>query len=832
MKNILLVLLILSTTLSARNEDLEKVSLRLLWLHQFEFAGFYTALEKGYYEDAGIDLQIKEYALGTNIVDEVLTGESEFGLESSSLILDKMEGKDVFLLAAIYQKSPFVLMAKKREDLQTIDDLRGKKIMVTPNQVTMATLNAMFKINNIYHNDYISVAHTFDTDDLIEQNVDAMSTYVSNEPFHLKEKGVEYLIFDPADYGFAFYSDILFTSQEFAKNNPKLIKRFYEATLKGWEYSFENIDETVDLIYNRYNSQNKSKEHLKFEALELRDRAYTKEVDFGKFKQDKIAQIAQTYQLLNLSTATVNFDDLVYERAIYEESKIDYSLVGKVAFVLALLFAGLYYWNRKLAKLNQMIKLKSQKLTTLLNNAKEGFLTFDTDFIIDDEYSKECEKLLGSNLSGKDIGKLLFVEDAKVEFFKNTLTCALNEKKALAQNAIVSLLPQFIIINKRALQLEYIVIDAQRVMLIITNVSKQQKLEKKVKKEQAVLQMIVAIVSQSDTFYDMKNDFYNFAKNFKSMVDPSKKAPENIAIFYRIVHTFKGIFAQLYMNQSVAKLHALETKLSALQKQKDINNDALLQLLETELSKELLDADLALIEDILGKEFLKQQRFVKIDYGDIKTLQEKISSIMSDDAYQSAACQEIITKIQTLSYDKLSMLLKPYESYVQQLAKRLDKNIYPLCVSGDEEIVVSETYKPFIKSLVHVFRNCVDHGVEDEESRLLQNKDEKATIFCNFSQDDETITIVIGDDGAGIDTQKLQKKLQNKGIDTQSLKQQQLYAYLFEDSFSTKENISDISGRGVGLSAVKCELEKIGGSVEIDSTEYEGTRFEFIIPKG
>jgi len=831
MKKVFPILLLSFTFLSAQAQ-LEKISVRLLWLHQFEFAGFYTALEKGYYKDAGLDVRIKEYEFGVNITDEVLSGKSDFGLESSSLILEKMQGKDVYLLMATYQKSPFVLMAKKRDDLQSIDDLRGKKIMVTPNQVTMATLNAMFKINNIYHNDYISVPHSFDTNDLIDQTVDAMSTYVSNEPFHLKEKGVEYLIFDPADYGFAFYSDILFTSQNFAKQNPQIVEKFYEATLKGWKYSFENIDETVNLIHRKYNSQNKSKAHLKFEALELKDRAYGDGVEFGKFKQDKIAQIAQTYQLLNLSTATVNFDDLVYEKAIHQEASIDYSLIAKVAAVLAVIFAGLYYWNRKLAKLNQTIKLKTQKISTLLNNAKQGFLTFDTHFVIDSEYSKECVKLLGDKLSGKDITELLFEQQERKQFFKNTLLCAMNEKNPISQNAILSLLPSFIVLNKRALQLEYIIVDDEKIMLIITNVSKQKKLEKRVQQEQEALQMIVAVVSQSEVFYDIKNDFLNFAANYKRMIDGAKTTTQNTVIFYRIIHTFKGIFAQLYMNGCVNALHELESRLSKLQKDKSATNDVLEALLESAELENVLQRDLGLIEEILGQEFTDMRRFVKIDFDDIRLLQEKIATIMGNEAYQSPACQEIITKIQTLSYDKLSTLLKPYESFVAQLAKRLEKNIAPMHIECSDDISVSQIYKPFFKSLIHVFRNAVDHGIEDEEERLENAKAQSAKLECICTQDAQNIYITIKDDGRGIDTQKLAQRLRQKGIEVSPDDKAALFAHLFDDNLSTKSEVSDISGRGVGLGAVKAELESIGGSVKVSSSKGEGTVFEFILPKG
>ena len=295
----------------------KKVSIQLLWKHQFEFAGYYMAKEKGFYKDAGLDVEIKEYNFGTNIAQDVSTGISDFGVDSSSLILDKIQGLDVYLLMPLLQKSPFVLMAKKRKDLKTVHDLKGKKIMLTPNQITMASLNAMFKVNNLSQKDFVSQKHSFNTQDLIDGNTDAMTTYLSNEPFHMVEKGLEYTIFDPSDYGFNFYDDILFTSQKLLKKDPKLVRDFYNATKKGWEYAFNNIEESSKIIQDKYNTQNKSLEHLIFEGNELKKLSHFKTNEYHKFKPEIISQIVQTYNLLDLSKSTVDIKELIYPDAMY-----------------------------------------------------------------------------------------------------------------------------------------------------------------------------------------------------------------------------------------------------------------------------------------------------------------------------------------------------------------------------------------------------------------------------------------------------------------------------------------------------------------------------------
>lgn len=831
MKKIIFFFLIFQVFIFANtSSNTQKISIQLLWKHQFEFAGFYIAKELGYYKDAGLDVEIKEYQFGTNITDDVISGNSDFGVESASVVLDKMNGKDVYLLMATYQKSPFVLMSQKRDDIQTLQDLKNKRIMVTPNQVAMASLNAMLRINNIYHTDYISMPHTFDVFDITNDHADLMTTYLSNETFYLKQKGIEYTIFDPADYGFEFYSDILFTTKEFATKNPKVVDKFYEATLKGWEFAFNNINQTTKIIHEKYNSQNKTLEHLVFEANELKKLAFVENSEFGKFKPEIISQIAQTYQLLGLSKATVDFDDLIYPKAIYIVPQIDYSLFIKIGIGLLILFIGLYYWNRKLSGLNKQIENTSKKISILLDNAGQGFLTFDNSFKVDDQYSIECEKLLGESIAKEDITDLLLSDEKTKEFFKNTINLAINEQNPIKRNSYISLLPQSIIINKKAIKLEYKILDSEYVMMILTNITSQKKLEKKVKKEQETLKMTVAIVSDIHIFYDITKEYREFLQNIDSIVDITKSPKQNLELLYRTIHTFKGSFSQLYMSDIVEFLHNIENTLSEFAFDDSIDNDTLKEFLKEHDFTHNYNSTMQTIKEILGEEFVNSHNFLKIELSDIESLQEKISKVLSNHNETTPECEEILCQVQSFSNQKLYDLLKPYGKFSYNLATRMGKEIYDFDIEGSRDFGISREFKPFIKSLIHVFRNAVDHGIEIPEIRVQSGKDEIGFIGCAFSFDDKYLTISISDDGKGIDKAKITTKLNALGIDTTNMSEEEILKSIFVQNLSTKDEVSDISGRGVGMSAVKIELDKIGGSVQIETKENEGTTIKFIIP--
>ena len=285
-----------------------------MWVDQFEFAGFYMAKEKGFYEKIGLDVEIKKYNLSTNVLNEVLEKKADFGVNSSSLIIKKSLGKDIVILGSIFQSSPLIILALKDSRIKNIHDIKNKKLMMTSEQYEAAPLQSMLISENISLKSINLIDHSFNVDDLINKKTDFMMAYTTNEPYLLKEKGYESQIFHPKDYGFDFYEEILFTSKEFANNNPKLVKDFYDASISGWYYAFENIDETAQLIYEKYNPQNKSLASLIDEAKEMKKLVYDKENKIGTITKERINLIINTYKVLGLMKNSIDIDDLIYTK--------------------------------------------------------------------------------------------------------------------------------------------------------------------------------------------------------------------------------------------------------------------------------------------------------------------------------------------------------------------------------------------------------------------------------------------------------------------------------------------------------------------------------------
>ena len=306
------IFLLFATLLVANTNQLDKVSLQLQWKHQFEFAGFYIAKEKGYFRDAGLEVELKEFSHGMDIVDDIFRGKSTFGLHYPSLILEKSKGKDIVLLNAILQSSPHVLVSLKSSGIKSIKDFKNRKIMVSTGETETASFTSMLKSDDVSSDDMIKLQHSFDIKDLLNGKTDVMSAFVSNEVYVLDKRGIEYDIWDPKDYGFDFYDVILFTSKDEVKNRPEMVEAFRDASLKGWKYAFENIDEAVNLILQKYNTQAKTKDALLYEAKVLKELAYTDTTTFGSIDENKIQRIYDIYNIMGIAQGSIDMDDFIF----------------------------------------------------------------------------------------------------------------------------------------------------------------------------------------------------------------------------------------------------------------------------------------------------------------------------------------------------------------------------------------------------------------------------------------------------------------------------------------------------------------------------------------
>jgi signal transduction histidine kinase/ABC-type nitrate/sulfonate/bicarbonate transport system substrate-binding protein len=322
-----IVILIVLTTLSF-SKNLDKVNLYLKWKHQFQFAGFYIAKEKGFFEEEGLDVNIIEPNSNNPInIDKILKEENSFGISDSSLINLIMHGEKLSLIMPVLQETPFAFLFLKSSNIKSVNDFENKRIMLDLNNKENAFAKLFLNKFNINEKNIKVIPSSYDIQDLINKKVDIFNAYISNEPYRLKEEGIEYEYLKTSSLGMNFYGDILFTSIKNEKNNPKRVKSFFNATMKGWQYAFTHIDETIKLILEKYNTQGFSYSKYLFEANSLKELSGINDGTFGKFNFTKINQIISSYFLIDkkLTLRDINnlhIDFLSNERFFIDDKSI------------------------------------------------------------------------------------------------------------------------------------------------------------------------------------------------------------------------------------------------------------------------------------------------------------------------------------------------------------------------------------------------------------------------------------------------------------------------------------------------------------------------------
>lgn len=479
MKKILLILISISILLSANSN--KKITLQLNWLNQFQFAGYYVAKEKGFYNNVGLDVDIKEFTVNTHLVEMIKNKKADFAIGSSSLLIDRINGADVIALGAIFQESPLMLLVKKDSNINSVKDLKNKKIMITNDAANSASILAMLSANGLRESDFIRQEHSFNIEDLINGNSDAMASYISNEPILLKDKNIEYNIFHPKDFGFDFYNDILFTSSEFIKNNPKLTKDFYDATIKGWKYAFDNVGETAEIIFNKYNSQNKSLIHLVKEGEILKKMAYIYDEDIGHLDGKKLKNIISVFKLVGLVNKDTDINAFIYDGNPHKLMTFEFTHQQESLILLTMIFLLftflliIYFFNK-----NHQIK----GLLQIVINTTDDLIFFkDCKF----KYlgcNKSYEKFIGkkeSEIIGKDDFEL-FDEKSAILFREKDLA-VVKAKRILIDEEWVVFENKNILLQTKKIPLQYKKDKSQGILGICRDITELHEIHEKLKEQ-------------------------------------------------------------------------------------------------------------------------------------------------------------------------------------------------------------------------------------------------------------------------------------------------------------------------------------------------------------
>ncbi|MGJ0428584.1 ABC transporter substrate-binding protein [Methylobacter sp.] len=360
----------------------EPVHIQLPWHHQFQFAGYYAALEKGFYRKAGLDVIIDAVSPEKKPLPQVLQGHAQYGVANSELLLERLRGARLVALAAIFQHSPSVLLARKEAGILSPHDLAGKAIMVSDQAIL-----AMMHNEGIKRSDIHVIPNSYDIQDLIDGKIAAFNSYLSNEPYYLSQQGIDYTVLNPLNYGVDFYSDILFSTEDEIKKHSDRVKALRDASLEGWRYAMDHPREVIDLLVDKY-KVSKSRAQLEFEANAIRPLIAPDLVELGHMNPWRWRRMASTFVQTNMVENDHALEGFLYDpdfkvdkERLWLYSEIFLALAIVAVFVIVVLFVAYRTARReirlRLAAEQEIKKIAYRDTLTGLDNRHHLFLLAD-----------------------------------------------------------------------------------------------------------------------------------------------------------------------------------------------------------------------------------------------------------------------------------------------------------------------------------------------------------------------------------------------------------------------------------------------------------------------
>jgi len=328
-----LVCIILSTGLTicisiqngqAQKKPLKKVTLALQWLTQCQFAGYYVALEQGYYKQEGIDITIIPGASDINPIYQVSSGVADFGTKwLADFIAAKDKGEPLISIAQVLQSNGLVLIAKAKSNIKTPHDFIDKKIGIWffGNETQFFAL--MNKLNISLDQMHVS-AQKWSIKPFLNNEFDVAMAMIYNEYLRVLDSGYdkkEINVIDFSQYGMNFPGQVIFTRKSTMKKQPELCKQMLKASLKGWAWAIDHPEAAVDIVLKHDKTKILKKER------QLRQmKAITKLIKYGNrplgyHSPEQVASVMQNLVQHKVIPRSMELSE-VYTNQIWEKARI------------------------------------------------------------------------------------------------------------------------------------------------------------------------------------------------------------------------------------------------------------------------------------------------------------------------------------------------------------------------------------------------------------------------------------------------------------------------------------------------------------------------------
>lgn len=494
--------------------------------------------------------------------------------------------------------------------------------------------------------------------------------------------------------------------------------------------------------------------------------------------------------------------------------------------------------------LEDKVQERTSAIKDLLDNTGQGFFSFGRDYRINPEYSRACEAFFGKSITGENGLELMFgtPEDHEKGTVAENVPHPDSAKELLEMvfegtgdmSVFGDMLPSETKIGDMILDISFNFIENEqekKFMVILTDVTVERELALQIARDEERNETIVKIATDMDGFKQFLREVNGL---FSSVNNLLAKPCEQIDVneLFRYYHTIKGGTASYGLRKVAEQTHQIEAELEEVRTGHLTLSNDLTTVMKTDTVKlrKALDDVLTSLGNLISKEDQEQTESIyKVKSSKIAKIQEQLLSSLPEDMQD-----HINQVIAQLRKQPIGPMIQKYAAAAEGLGEKLNKPI-EIQSSGKSLEVSYDRLENVFGSLVHLVRNCVDHGLEEPETRIMLGKPEQGKIKIEALKGESgSLKLVISDDGGGIDAEVIKNVALKKGLIDESVAstmvEEEAVKLILAPGFSTKEEVTDVSGRGVGMDAVKFSVEELGGNIHIDTELDVGTTFTITIP--
>jgi signal transduction histidine kinase len=374
----------------------DRITLQLRWEPQFQFAGYYMALERGYYAQAGLDVEIQPgVAPGPrylSAVTEVEEGRATFGIGSVDVVLARANGAPLSIVSSIFQNSPVEIYTRSETRISNLSELMDLRFSAgfQRNGPAEIELRALLRSEGFSLTD-VQVPHTTRSsfEAFLDGEIDVMPGFSLALPWMAAERGVVLNAIKPAEFGIHFYGDSLFAREDVIREDPELVSRFVKASMEGWEYALSHPEETIAVILDRYSRVNGIEDDQLFNRWQYRiveDLIGFPDVALGNTSEERWARMGTHLANLGLidhperlANLVIDPKALLLQRVSQHQTWLIYGVIGLLGAGAALLLFALIMRaevHRRTADLAEARKkaVEAMEAAEEANRAKSQFL--------------------------------------------------------------------------------------------------------------------------------------------------------------------------------------------------------------------------------------------------------------------------------------------------------------------------------------------------------------------------------------------------------------------------------------------------------------------------